>query len=158
MKKIKYLFVFVAVGLLLGACSKDNAEPEPEIEDFGKYSVKVEFDEKGFDPEWLIDFTGAIGSSEKKMEIEGLDFDIEFEEDLSNTFFYSYHFESFQNKAKKEYHINFKQKSMVLSFTIAIDDIDEITPSGKVKIYKDDKLVNSVNIRPLTTVFHPYED
>src|SRR5699024_4352151 len=137
MKKIKYLFVFMAVGLLFGACSKDNTEPDPEIEvddlHFGKYSVKIEFDDDGFDPEWLIDFSGGIGSSEKKMEIEGHDFDVELDEEVLHMTFYTFHFESFMSVAKKEYLLNFKQKSAVLYFIMGINGVEDISPSGKVK-------------------------
>lgn len=162
MKKVKYLFMLVAVGLLFGACSKDSDtvfeegfENSPE---YGKYSVEIEFDDDGFDPDWLIDFTGAVNQHEDDFGIEGLSITPEVEKQSTNKYFFLFTFSSSDNKAQKTYTIKYKYKTLGTNLIMGINGIEDVFPSGKAKVYKDDKLVNSFDIGTLTMIAHPYED
>ena len=162
MKKNKYLFVFVVVGLLLGACSKDSNDVLDEYitnsPDYGLYSIKVEFDDQGFDPDWLIDFSGSALQYEDEFGIEGLSVISEVEKSSNNKNSYLFLFSSDDNKSEKTYNIKLKKKSLGINLIMTINEVEDIFPSGKVKVYKNGKQVNSFDIGTLTMVFHPSSD
>lgn len=163
MRKFKYLLLFIAFGVMLGACSKDD-EPILEDEETGQnlayYSLKIEFDEESLNPEWTMEMKGSyMLHKSKDLTITGYDFEKELDESLESIERYSTYFTAGSKPVTNNVHIESNQKSETIMFTMLLDNVDENeTPKGTVFVLKDGKVVKEVPIKKSVLIIYPSED
>ena len=162
MRIFKYLLLFIAFGVMLGACSKDD-DPILEGEETGQnlayYSLKIEFDEESFNPEWTMEIKGSyMLHKSKDLTITGYDFEKELDEFLESIERYSTYFTA-GSKPVTNFDIESNQKSETIMFTMLLDNVDENeTPKGTVFVLKDGKVVKEVPIKKSVLIIYPSED
>ena len=162
MRIFKYLLLFIAFGVMLGACSKDD-DPILEGEETGQnlayYSLKIEFDEESFNPEWTMEIKGSyMLHKSKDLTITGYDFEKELDEFLESIERYSTYFTA-GSKPVTNFDIESNQKSETIMFTMLLDNVAENeTPKGKVYVLKDGKVVKEVPIKRSVLIIYPSKD
>lgn len=155
MKRKKYLFVFLALSVLLGACSKED-DPAPQEENLATYSIKIEFDKTTLNPEWTINLSGYYYHQNKDLEIKGYEFWKELDTEVGVNNFYGTSYFSDDQLIKPSILIEFDQKAKGLHFTLKVKGEEEevIKPAGKVFLLKESKPFKEYSISQETSFVH----
>lgn len=139
---LRHLFLLLTFGILFGSCSKeDDSSPATSDLPVAFFSIKIQFDELGFNPEWIVNLSGYYYHKNKDLTIEGYQFWKELDTEMGVNNFYGTSFFSEDQLIQQNIHIEFDQKASGLHFTLMVkeNDRDIIKPSGKVILFKNNE-------------------
>ena len=154
MRIFKYLMLFIAFGVMLGSCSKDD-ELELKTTGVASFSIKIEFDEESLNPEWLANLSGYYLHENKDVTIKGYEFWKELDTEVGVGNFWGTSFFSDDQPIQPSVHIEFDQKATGLHFTLKVkgEDGESVTPTGSVLLFKNEKLFKEFPISSQETKF-----